>query len=89
MQVEWKQSLHLGQIWGGLCGILKEAMGRTDRKDYRPGEQQGSLGRKEDLEDGWGGVGSLGEQAEASEHPSSGRQWESYLSDQHAFINTV
>lgn len=28
---------------------------------------------------GWGGVGRLGEQAVASEHPSSGRQWEPYL----------
>lgn len=43
MQVELKQSLHLGQVWGGgLCGILKEAMGRADRKDYGQESNRGA-----------------------------------------------
>lgn len=39
MQVEWKQSLHLGQIWGGLCGILKEAPGQESNSGAWEGER--------------------------------------------------
>lgn len=91
MQVEWKQSLHLGQVWGGgLCGILKEAMGRADRKDYGQESNRGAWEGERIWRTGgveWGAWGSR--QRHLSEHPSSERQWELYLSDQHAFINTV
>lgn len=42
MQVEWKQPLDLGQVWGGVCGILKKAMGRADRKDYGQESNRGA-----------------------------------------------
>lgn len=85
MQVEWKRSLHLGQVRGGVCGVLKEAMGRTDRKDYG----QESLRRRVDLEDRggveWGGWGSRQWHLSTRLQDGSG----SRISDQRAFINTV